>query len=84
MTLICKCPHSLPSGELLYNGDELQPGLLDQATIDLLLDQDILVEVPTRLSSFALLHSFAGVGDVEVVRPHPFPELCIDSAAKEA
>jgi hypothetical protein len=60
MSLIVKRHHRLPAGVLLRAGDELAPGLLDPASVDQLIDQGILVEVPTRLSYFALLPDFAG------------------------
>jgi hypothetical protein len=77
MTLVAKKTYQRP-GMLLVCGDEIKPGLLDQATIDALLDAGVLVEVSSRLSYFALLHSFSGVGDVKYASTsHPFPELAI-------
>jgi hypothetical protein len=60
MTLIVRQPHYRNGILLLHPGDELAPGLLAKDEIDQLLDSGVLVEVPTRLSYFALLPDFAG------------------------
>ena len=74
--LIVKRSHRFPDGQLLYAGDELRPGSLDQATIDLLFDLDVLCEVPTRISYFALLPDFAGVeAGSQKLTAGVFPEL---------
>jgi len=87
--LIIKRHHRLPGGQLLHAGDEIPPGLLEAGAIDLLMDADILVEVPTRLSYFALLHSFAGSKSADEASSLSalFPELAIprlDSTSKQA
>jgi len=87
MSLIVKLYHRLPS-QLLYAGDEVPPGLLEQDAIDLLLDAGVLGEIPTRLSYFALLHSFSESSSIRMSSdsgtPHPFPELVIPLAKLDA
>jgi hypothetical protein len=87
MSLIVKRHHRLPeSGINLYAGDEVAPGSLEVTLIDQLLDAGILAEVPTRISYFALLPSFAGVEHRSKSGTAPnsllFPELVIP-AGKE-
>jgi hypothetical protein len=79
MSLIVKRHHRLPeSGIMLYAGDEVAPGSLEAILINRLLDADILVEVPTRISYFALLPSFAGVSpSAKLATVANFPELVI-------
>jgi hypothetical protein len=60
MTLIAKRHYRLPDGAQLIAGDEVPPGLFPGGVIDVLLDSDTLVEIPSRLSYFALLPDFAG------------------------
>jgi hypothetical protein len=78
---IFKRHHRLLDGALLHAGDELPPGLLEPDVIDMLLDADILVEIPSRLSYFALLHDFSGVeaSTENVSIRYIFPEICVQS-----
>jgi hypothetical protein len=82
MSLIVKRHHRLDPGTLLIAGDEVTG--LDQATVLRLLDADILVECPTRLSYFALLHDFAGVGQIDKDSISTlFPELAIPAGKSD-
>jgi hypothetical protein len=79
MSLIVKRHHRFEDGSRLIAGDEVKPDSVGQAMINLLLDADILVEVPTRLSYFQLLPDFSGVeGSTERLDVGAlFPALCV-------
>ena len=63
MTLVARQPWYRDGIPLLYPGDEVAPGVLTKDEIDQMLDSGVLVEVPTRISYFALLFGFAGDGN---------------------
>jgi hypothetical protein len=64
-TIVIKRHYRLSNELVLHAGDELGPSLIDQSIIDALLDQDVLVETPSRLSYFALLPDFADAAPTE-------------------
>jgi hypothetical protein len=57
--------HTEIGGRLYHHGEELVPGSLEDAAIDKMLDQKILVEIPQRRSLYRVFAPFSGAKEHE-------------------